>query len=44
VIGMPHAVLKSFVPASGSIVVDPWRAFPPREGVRIVAVGRHSDG
>jgi len=40
VLAAPHDALLGFRPAHGSVVVDPWRRFPPQAGVRIVAIGR----
>lgn len=39
-VATPHDWVLDFAPESGSVVVDPWGAFPEHDGVRLVRPGR----
>jgi UDPglucose 6-dehydrogenase len=38
-VGTRHPEHPSFPFPAGSVVIDPWRYIPPREGVQVIAVG-----
>ncbi len=40
VLAVPHQALRDIEVARGSVVVDPWRQFRARDGVRVIALGR----
>jgi UDPglucose 6-dehydrogenase len=43
---MPRTAAMYCVPPTGSVVVDPWRRFPPSEGIEVISFGnaRHRPG